>query len=246
MAVAVDIVSGMRCRMCDDPCPLHGERHGACDVGCVHCARRVSPDQSPTPACKCSPRRPHRRRWSTRMCLAELGEGVARGARPIRVIDATSSLQESLSLRVGHRASRIRIDTRLGSQNTNEKRSSRRGREPGERTTGVTLWPRCADTVRYATACSSQYNAVYRRSHANSRHSTAVYSCTSRRARLICTVAEPTKWCSPRCPRAPPTARCARPAVPLRPAPAPVQLAPALTLLLQWATHCPRASTPSA
>lgn len=38
------------------------------------------------------------------MCLAELGEGVARGARPIRVIDATSSLQESLSLAVGHRA----------------------------------------------------------------------------------------------------------------------------------------------
>ena len=42
------------------------------------------------------------------MCLAELGEGVARVARPIRVIDATSSLQErqeSLSLwRVGHRA----------------------------------------------------------------------------------------------------------------------------------------------
>jgi hypothetical protein len=40
------------------------------------------------------------------------------------------------------------------------------------------------------------------------------------------------------------TAPCAQPAVPLRPAPA--QLAPALTLLLQWATHCPRASTPSA
>ena len=101
--------------------PLHGERHGACDVGCVHCARRVPPDQSPTPACKCSPRRPHRRRWSTRMCLAELGEGVARGARPIRVIDATSSLQEkSLSLAVGHRVLHVFVST-LFSQNTNEK-----------------------------------------------------------------------------------------------------------------------------
>jgi len=100
---------------------VSGMAHAMSDV-CT--ARAVSPpDQSPTPACKCSPRRPHRRRWSTRMCLAELGEGVARGARrrPIRVIDATSSLQEkSLSLAVGHRVLHVFVST-LFSQNTNEK-----------------------------------------------------------------------------------------------------------------------------
>ena len=105
---------------------VSGMAHAMSDV-CT--ARAVSPpDQSPTPACKCSPRRPHRRRWSTRMCLAELhtvrekavrelhtvGEGVARAARPIRVIDATTDEQLAGILIPGGRTScrsRIRTDT---------------------------------------------------------------------------------------------------------------------------------------
>ena len=200
---------------------VSGMAHAMSDV-CT--ARAVSPpDQSPTPACKCSPRRPHRRRWSTRMCLAELGEGVARGARPIaiRVIDATSTEQLAGILIPGgsYIVLHVFVSTAVHKTQMRNVLSSRGlGSAPLASRSGHAA-PIPYGTLRLAVASCTTPFTVAPMLYANSRHSTAVYSC--RRARLICTVAELTKWCSPKCPRAPPTARCARPAVPLRPCPRP-------------------------
>ena len=159
--------------------------------------------------------------------MRSCSEGVARGAWPIRVIATRREQLAGILIPGGRtsRASRLLV-FRIGhcSQNTLLEGSAPL----------ASLWPRCADTD-YRTlrlAVASTPFSVYRRSHANSRHSTAVYSC--RTARLICTVAEPTKWCSPRCPRAPPLAAPGGRS-PAR-APAPVQLAPALALLLHGHT----------